>query len=101
MTIRKATKYASGAVTPEYEVVNWMVNRMAVAGAIWVIPCISTPDRPRAPERSLPSVEAASRMVLLSVEFKFFIESTLSPPEHQVNCSAESVFDSAAFAGHE
>src|SRR5262245_20756057 len=47
-----------------------MVNRVAVAGAIWVMPCMRTPHNPRAPERSLGSLDEIScEVTLVSLEF--------------------------------
>ena len=74
-TIKKAIRYASGAVTPAYDAVNWTVNNTAVAGAVWVMPCMSTPESRRAPERSWVSVVITfGRVPPLSAELKRSIE---------------------------
>ena len=39
-------KYASGAVSPACDAMNGSVSRMAVAGAVWEIPCIKIPEEP-------------------------------------------------------
>ena len=52
----KAPRYASGAVTPALETMNGIVNMPAMAGAIAVTPCMSTPGSPIAP--ALSSVSA-------------------------------------------
>src|SRR5215469_6185727 len=41
------TTYASGAVIPASDTMNWVKNRAAMAGAMWVIACMVTPTRPR------------------------------------------------------